>query len=131
MAKNFTISGNVSNSNVNMDSRLSNVAQTISGIPGASEKDKITLTELMEKLKSELDKVPKLAPDQVEAAEKIALRAKQLVEEASVAKPEKEEVEDKANKLKKAAENVKGTLPAVFSIVEQITSFFSKVITNS
>jgi hypothetical protein len=99
------------------------VQQTIGAMPGVGEDDKKKLNDLIEQLKKEIEKAP--AEKQADVAP-VAKNLDSLVQEAAKEEKDEEVIEIKGNRLKKAAENIAGALPAVAGIVGQILPFFIK-----
>jgi uncharacterized coiled-coil protein SlyX len=108
---------------VNVGSTLTNVQQSIGAMPGMGEDEKKKLNDLIEQLKKELEKAP---ADKQQDAGTVAKNLDSLVQEVSKEEKDEEVVELKSNRLKKAAENIAGALPAVAGIVGQILPFFIK-----
>lgn len=115
--------GSINMQNVNINSTLTNVQQTIGAMPGVGEDDKKKLNDLIEQLKKEIEKAP--AEKQADVAP-VAKNLDSLVQEAAKEEKDDEVIEIKGNRLKKAAENIAGALPAVAGIVGQILPFFIK-----
>ena len=109
--------GNVSGSIINVDSTLEQVTQSIGTASHVDEVSKKQLTELVEQLKTELQKLPIAKREEAEA---IADSAKALIEAGTKAQPNKPTVKITADGLKKAAENLAGVLPTVISIASGI-----------
>jgi predicted transcriptional regulator len=111
------IIGPVTGSIVNIDSMLEQVTQNIGTASHVDEAAKKQLTELIEQLKTELQKAP---PTKKEEAEALAEAAKALVEAGTKDQPNKTTVQITAEGLKKAAENIAGVMPTVLSIASSI-----------
>ena len=109
--------GNVSGSIINVDSTLEQVTQSIGTASHVDEVSKKQLTELVEQLKTELQKLPIAKREEAEA---IADSAKALIEAGTKAQPNKPTVKITADGLKKAAENLAGVMPTVISIASGI-----------
>ena len=107
----------------NVTITMSNLSATI-GAMNAAQDEKAALQKLIEELKSALKQAP---PTQQVDAEKSAKRAKEAVEEAVAANPEKDAVEMKVDLLKKAVENVAGVMPAVVPIAMNIVAHLLKM----
>jgi ElaB/YqjD/DUF883 family membrane-anchored ribosome-binding protein len=107
----------------NVTVTMSGLTSTIGGM-NAAEDQKVVLQKLIADLESALKQAP---TDQQANAEKVAKRAKEAVEEAAAAQPDKEAVEAKANLLKKAAENVAGAMPVVLTIAMSIIAHLLKL----
>lgn len=113
---NITI-GDVTNSNLNLKSTLTNVTQSIGQIPQADEATKQELTTLVKKLLAELQKAP---ADKVDDVELVAEDAEALIELAADPQANPKKVQRTADNLKKAAEDIKEVMPTVLVIAKQI-----------
>jgi len=109
--------GDVSGSNINIDSILENVTQNIGAVNSIDNEAKKQLLELIEQLKTELQKLPQ---ENKEDAETIADYTKSLVEASTKAQPNKKTIQITADGLKKAAENIAGVMPTVLAIATGI-----------
>ncbi|HYT40770.1 MAG TPA: hypothetical protein VEP90_00360 [Methylomirabilota bacterium] len=125
MSDTYNFSGNFTGTILNVNSILENVTQAIGTIPNIDQSGKDRLNLLVKQLQDTLQNVP---PDQVDNANKVAKRAKELIEEANDTKPDKEEVERKGENLKKAALNLTTVLPSVVNVVGQIVSLIMTFI---
>lgn len=125
MSDTYNFSGHFTGSILNVNSILKNVTQTIETIPNIDEPTRDELNSLMQRLQNMLQNAP---PDKVDDANKVARRAKELVEEAGDSKPDKEEVERKGENLKKAAQSLVAVLPTVVSVASQIVSLISTFV---
>lgn len=126
MGNNYDFSGaNITGSNINVGSTLTNVTQNIGSIPNASTEDKQKLEQLVKQLQAELQKVPEAQADD---AEKVANRTKAMVDEVNKTKPDKEFVEINGESLKKAATNIGAVLPAVLTIATQIATHITSML---
>ena len=123
--------GNISNAgNVNIggeqtfhgDVTITVNTGTIGDAPAGS--DKAELKSLLEQLETELKSVP--AEHQADA-EKVAKWAEEAANDATAEQVEADVVAFKAGKLKQAAENIKGAMPAVLAISTQIVSHVLKM----
>jgi hypothetical protein len=109
---------NISGSNVNVKSTLAHVSQTISALPGdQSAKDE--LQQLLAQLHAELGKAP--AHTQADA-EAVAEIAKDLLDKATKARPNRAVVQISAEGLKHAAATIATALPAVLPIATKIAT---------
>lgn len=113
----FTMSGNFSGAILNIKSTLANVAQSIGAAPHGDATTKAQLQALIEQLSAELQKVPAAQADEAEA---VVESAKEVIEQATKAKPNKALVQIKADGLKQAAQNLAAVLPAVVPLAQQI-----------
>lgn len=109
--------GNVTGSNVNVDSVLNQAVQSIGAASSVNDTEKQQLTELIEQLKNELQKTPSEKKDEADALAKIA---KTLIEEGTEVQPNKTMVQITADGLKKAAENIASVMPSVLTIASSI-----------
>jgi predicted RNase H-like HicB family nuclease len=107
----------IQGSNLNIDSYLSNVSQTIQTIPDASQETKNVLTGAIEELHAELQKVPS---EQASEAGTILERVDALAKEASNPKPDQTIIHANAESLKKAAENLGQVTPIILPIAMRI-----------
>ena len=119
MGDKISISGKISNSILNIKSTLTNVQQTVNGLPGAGEADKTQLKQLLDQLQEALQKAP---PEKAEQVQAVAETAKALVETAAADKPNKTMLQITGEGLKKAAENLVAVTPAVLTIATQIVT---------
>ena len=121
---NKTTIGNISGSNVNINSPLIDATQTLNSSKNLDEDGKKQLADLIEQLKTELQKMPAA---NAEDAETIAEYAKNLVEAGAKEKPNRNTVKITAEGLKKAAENIAGVVPSVFGIASSIIKFVFQI----
>ena len=119
----------MNNNIVVIGSTLTDVVSSLNNaMPTVPANDRETLAELINQLKAELEKVPQVAPDKAKEAGLVERRTKELVDEAGVEEPDKEEVGRRGLKLKEAAENIGKAMPAVASLVPQILSLITKIV---
>lgn len=111
------IIGSITDSIVNVDAILENVTQNIGSANNIDEAAKKQLTDLIEQLKTELQKVPSTNK---EAAEAVAESAEEFVRAGTKGHPNKPRVQITADGLKKAAENMAGVMPTVLTIASSI-----------
>lgn len=109
----FNMSGDFRGSNVNVESTLSNVSQSIGTMPHGELADKEQLQQLLADLNTILQRAPAAKQSDAEA---VATFAKQVVDSASQTQPNKTIVQISGEMLKKAAENIEGALPIVLRI---------------
>lgn len=128
MSNSFTNSGNISGANINVGSTLTGVIQQVSAMPTATAQDKQTLEDLLKSLQTALEEARKQAPEQAGELQKVELRAKQLVEEASLPDPDKAEVADRGEKLTKAASNVGKIVQAILPAATAVATFVTGLI---
>jgi tetratricopeptide (TPR) repeat protein len=107
----------------NVTITVGDMTQTIQG-GNASEDDKVTLEKLVEELRQALASVP--ATHEKEG-KKVVKRTEELVSEVSEPEIDADGVESKAGLLKKAAEDIKGAMPAVLAIATQIIVHATKM----
>ncbi len=120
----YTNFSNVSGSNVNIDSMLEQVTQSVNAIPRVTQAEREQLAALVLELSSILKEAPKEAD---EDARRIADRVDTLVKEAQQEKPDKEKVDFSLDSLRKAAENVATVLPTVLPVAIQLAEHIRKV----
>lgn len=112
-----TLSGNFSNTMVNIDSRLDRVTQTIQAMPNAAPEQKSRLLDLVGQLRQALATLP---AGQAQDAVSITKRVEALAQEASSDLPDPEYINDLAESLKRAAEKVAIAAPIVAAIINSI-----------
>jgi tetratricopeptide (TPR) repeat protein len=117
--------GNISGSNVNVDSTLERVTQSIGNLPRADSETREALAKLISELKENLKQAP---PEQSQTAEKIADRVDSLIKEASKEKPDQEVAQFSLESLKKAAENISAVIPTVLPIATEIATQIGKLL---
>jgi hypothetical protein len=120
----YNLSGNISGSNVNIGSTLSNVSQSIGAMPHRDQTDMERLQQLLQQLNAALQQAP--AAQQAEA-EAVATFAKQLVDGASQPQPNKPIVQGLSMLLNQAAGQLAGTLPALAPIVAAMIAQIKRV----
>jgi tetratricopeptide (TPR) repeat protein len=103
----------------NTRAKIENSIKNVGASPHGSADTKAKFTALTEQLQSELAKVP---DNHSEEAETVAERLVALIKEVGKSKLDKEEVQDRGNSLVRAAKNLEGALPTVFSIATQIAA---------
>ncbi|KAB8140752.1 hypothetical protein F8S13_22380 [Chloroflexia bacterium SDU3-3] len=121
---NFT-GANFSGAIVNIRATLSNVTQSIGSMPHGSADDKQQLATLVEQLRKALETAP---AESQEDAEAVADLAKDLLDKASKATPNKKTITISAEGLKQAAENLGAALPAILPLVPQIIQAVQKML---
>lgn len=95
--------GNITNSTVNVKAKLDHVKQTVQAMPTGSTQDKKQLETLIEQLKSQLAAVP---AEHSQAVERVSESLEYAVQEVKRDQPDPDEVEERSNKIVKAAQNV-------------------------
>lgn len=118
MGDRITIS-DIQNSNLNIKSTLTNVQQTIGGLPGDDETARQELQALIVQLDQALEKIPQHLKEEAEAA---AASARALIESAEAQKPNKTFIEITAEGLKQAAGDLSEVAPTVLGIAGQIVA---------
>jgi len=118
-------SGTYSGAIFNINSTLDNVNQTIDAAPRLSDTAKEDLKALVMRLQEELQQAPS---DAAEAAEAVADSAKDLVEAATKAQPNKTRVTITRDGLIKAAENIASVVPTLLPIATQIAQHVQKLL---
>ena len=124
MGDKFNLSGDFRGANVNLKSTLRNVHQTAGMIPEASEDDRKQLQDLIERLMTELEKVP---PKHKEEVETVAITATALVEQAKSGKKNKTLLKVTGEGLKQAATGLAPAIPAILPIVLQMIATVTKI----
>lgn len=115
--KNTTsLSGDFSNSNVNINSTLSSAAQ-IAESGAFSEERLVNLEAHLDLMRKALAEIPK---DRQEDAEIVAVLVKELVEKASSEKPNRRLIEISSEGLKQATQTLADIAPNVLKIAIQI-----------
>ncbi len=122
MGNNFTNSGTISNSNINVGSTLAGVASLIGTLPNIAPPAKDELNRLVEQLKTVLAKLPD--SHKAEAAV-VAERTQDLVREAARTKPGPAALQNWGEELQEAAKKVEKVLPEVPGLAEKIVTFFT------
>lgn len=120
-----TFSGNISGSNINVKSTLTDVVQTITNAPHGSSDQKAELQQLIAQLNDALQKLP---AEKASDAEAIGRMAEQTVKEATAEKPNKTMVQITSEGLKAATANIAAVLPAVVDIASKIASAVMKFV---
>ena len=127
MGDEFNFQGaNLSNSNNNFKSTLTNVTQIVGALPNTDAATKQQIEHLLKQLGVELEKVPAGSEDDAAAVEETA---KDLLEKVSKEKPNKAVVNISAKGLKEAAANIAAVLPAVLPIATKIVEHIQALIT--
>ena len=126
MGDNFNFqNANLSGSNNNFKSTLTNVSQNVGRLVGADTGTKQQLEQLLRDLGVELEKAPAGSEGDAEAVEETA---KELLEKATKDKPNKTLVTISAEGLKQAAANLATVLPAVLPIASKIVEHIQALI---
>ncbi len=90
---------------------------TMGAMPHTAESTKVELEKLIEDLNDALGKIPQ---DKEAEAKKIAKMVTRLMEDASEEEPDKEELQNSGERLKKAAQNIADVVPTVLTIATKI-----------
>jgi hypothetical protein len=104
---------------LNMRSHLEGAMQQIERIPSIEQSRKDELTNLVNQLKTQLEKSP---PEKAEQTKQVATQVEILIKEASVEQPNKENIATAGENLKKAAENLFEVMPIVLQIATQLVT---------
>lgn len=115
----------VSSSILNLKSTLANVAQSIGAAPHGDASAKAQLQTLIAQLSAELEQAPAA---QAAEAEAVAETAKQAVEQATKAQPNRTLVTISAEGLKAAAQNLAAVLPTVLPLATRIAKAIQKFV---
>jgi hypothetical protein len=110
---------------LNIESTLTDVAQSIGTISNLDQPSKDELKQLVDQLNLALQRAP---ADKTNDAAKVAKVTKRLVEDISKEEPDKDMVEITLDGLKKAAENIANVLPTVLPIALNIIQFVAKAV---
>lgn len=111
------LSGNFTNSAINIDARLDHVTQTIQAMPNATPDQKDRLVQLVDALKAALAALPETRSQDVLS---ITKRVEALATEAGSELPDPEYINDLAESLKRAAERIAVAAPIVAAIINSI-----------
>lgn len=123
----IVMSGDFRYSILNIQSRLTNLSQSIGELVGVKSTEKAELKQLIEQLKGALETAPE---DKVEEAEAVAWAAESLIDlvDAGVGeKPNRLKIQITKEGLKKAAENIADVLPKVLSIALKIAAVIDRL----
>jgi len=123
----FQLSGDFRGAVVNIKSTLTDVSQTIESIPSDYVLTRDRLEQLVEQLNDVLQRVPASFDEDAEA---VAEYARELIENATEARPNRARLRISADGLKKAAENLEHVLPTVVRIATQIASVIHEYVAN-
>lgn len=115
---------NVTGGNVFIKSTIEDSIITASSLHKGSESDKKELENLLKQLQTELSKTP---AGKEEEAKTAAVRAKGLVDEAVLEKPDEDLLHTLSVKLKGAASFLKDVVPAVATLSTQIIALVARV----
>ena len=116
---------NINNSNnVIIGSTLTNSQLTVGKIAAGTDDEKAKLKDLLQQLADQIKKVPQ---EQTKQAEAVMKRADQLVAEAAEDEPDPSILNSLGEGLKRAADFLKGTVPAAVTIAGQIVSLIGTI----
>jgi hypothetical protein len=119
------LSGNFTNTLINIDSRLDRVTQTIQATPAIPPDQKFRLVQLIGELKQVLAGVP---PDQAQEALNLTKRVEALAEETGSDQPDPEYINELAESLRRAAMKIAAVAPLAASIVNSIIELVSTIV---
>ena len=117
MGDEIRIDGNITNAILNIKSTLTNVQQSVGGMPTVDESARAQLQNSIEQLRQALENIPASMKEQAEA---VASAAQMLVDAAKTEKPNKTTVEITSDGLKKAAANLAQVAPTVVGLAGQV-----------
>jgi hypothetical protein len=120
-----TITGNVTNSNLNFGSTLTNVTQSIGQLPNTDQSTKEELTRLVEQLHAELKTLSETKSDRGEQIDAVAASTEELVTKAKADKPNKTLLQQAIDGAKAIAEKLDAE--KVLSIVGTIGGIIAKL----
>jgi len=115
----YDMSGDFSGANLNINSSLENVTQTIGMLPNANEEVKAELQQLVSQLQETLRQVP---PENEDEAEAVAELTETLLDTANKERPNKQLIQITGEGLKQAAKNLAAIVPDVVKISGAIVS---------
>jgi len=116
---------NINNSNnVVINSTLTNSQLTVGRMAAGTDDEKANLKDLLQQLADEVKKAPQ---EQTKQAETVMKRADQLVTEAAEDEPDPSILDSLGEALKKAADFLKGAVPATVTIASQIVSLIAAI----
>jgi uncharacterized membrane protein len=122
-------SGQIQGGIVNIDGDMtfhSEVTVTVNEMRQSLSPSEVNeLEKQLKDLRTELEKVPS---DRINDAKTVKRRVNELVAEADQEDPDKEEVEARAGKLKKAAKQIEDVLPAVLAIATRVIACISRSV---
>lgn len=116
--------GSISSSNVNIGLKLDQINQKIHTISSLPDEDKTELTEKLEELKAELEKLQNTNPKEAQA---VAKQLDRVVDDLAEDQPDQESVKISLEGLKHAASNLIAISPMVFSLATNFIQFVSNL----
>lgn len=122
-----TITGNVTESNLNFGSTLTNVTQSIGQLPNTDQSIKEELAKLVEQLRAELKTLSETKPDRGEQIEAVAASTEELVTKAKADKPNRTLLQQAIDGAKVIAGTLEDLAPKVLSIVSTIGGIIAKL----
>lgn len=123
----MTTIGNITNSNVNIGSILSNVTQSIGAMPNVDDGDRQELIKQVEALRAELDKLDKSDPATAEAAEALSEKTREAVEIAAKPQPNKTLLRSAINTAKEIATGIGDIATPVLAAITTIGAIIAKI----
>lgn len=124
MGDQYNLSGDFRGAILNIQSELTHTEQTVNNIATEDVGVRTELSQLIDQLKALLEKVPE---PRLQEAEAVALTAKDLVDQATSARPNQTLLQIKGEGLKRAAETLADILPTVLSIATRIVTDVMKL----
>jgi hypothetical protein len=125
MSSTTTNIGSISGSNVNIASTLTEVTQSIGGLPKADQSAKEELTKLVAQLNDQLQKLSTEKPDRKDQIEAVAVSTKELMEKAKQDKPNRTLLQVAVDGVKSVAKTLGDVAPAVLSTVTTIAGIIA------
>lgn len=119
--------GNISNSNVNIGSVLTNVTQSIGAMPRVDDADRQELIKQVEAIRAALDKLDKSDPAVAEAAEAVAEKTREAVEIAAKPQPNKGLLRSALNTAKEFATGIGDVAAPVLTALTTIGAIIAKI----
>lgn len=123
----MTTIGNITNSNVNIGSILSNVTQSIGAMPNVDDGDREELIKQVDALRAELDKLDKSDPATAEAAEALSEKTREAVEIAAKPQPNKTLLRSAINTAKEIATGIGDIATPVLAAITTIGAIIAKI----
>lgn len=116
--------GNISGSNVNIGLRLEQINQKVDGITSIPEVDKNELSNRIEQLKSELEKLQDTNPKE---AQTLTKHLDRVVEDLAEDQPDEASIKVSVEGLKLAAKNLITIAPSVYTLATGFITFVSQL----
>ncbi len=121
----FNLSGDFSGANLTIKATLRNVSQRIGASPHGDAGARAQLQQLIAQLNAALQQAP---ADRASEAEAVAETARQAVEQATKAQPNKTLVTSSVDGLRQAAQNLAAALPTVLPLATRIAETLQKLV---